>query len=993
MSIDEARARSAAEVLAAARLPSAAPGSSNHRRTSADIARFDRHDVAADEATAASANPARDEAKQSAGSDQLAPDAQALSALNEFASRLWRRPALQEGLDEVLRAVVDLMRADFGTVQLLDDTGQLLRVVAHRGFEHRLLHHFDGVSIHDESACASALRTRRRILIEDVDCDSAFEAMRPIAHQVGFESAQYTPLIGRNDEPLGVLSTQWCRPHRHDVHALGRLDLYTRHAIDFVERLRMEEGLRLRESLMTGQREALEAAINDVPLEESLGILVRSAIMCVGSEARAAFYLANDERTALHHVVGMGPEYAKAVDGFTVGPDSLACGLATYSGTPIITRDVRTEPLWQPWLWMAERFDYRACWSFPVRSPRSSFFGTLAIYWRAPRDATSRDIEFCRLIAHAASLIVSRHREMQARKEVERTLAAELTSMTRLHELSLELVLREDVEQVLHEVMLAGSRFLGADRCTAQLVERDPGSELVLRLVASAGFGWEFSDAFRTVDRTGCSTCAAALARREAVLVGDLESSEEFVQFASIARHLGIRSAMSFPLKGSDGDILGVFTAYWDRPRRPDPHQLRMLDLFLQQGARQIERRAAEAALKDADRRKDEFLATLAHELRNPLAPLRNGLHLLRSAGSDPHSVERVRTLMERQVHHMVRLVDDLMEVSRITRGKIDLRKERVDLAAVVQSAVETSTPLIESSGHRLTVVFPGEPLQLEADPVRLAQVVTNLLNNAAKYTGRGGEISLSVSRLESRAVVSIRDSGIGIPPGMISRIFDMFTQVDGADGRCNGGLGIGLTLAKHLVTLHGGSIEARSEGLQRGSEFVVSLPLAMQPESLAEAPGHSSPDDSLATLRILVVDDHRDAAESLTLLLRCLGADVRTTDNGADALRLIEDYSPAVALLDIGMPGMNGFEVARRARRERAGRDAVLIALTGWGQEGDRRRSREAGFDHHLVKPVDLAALQALLLPLATTSRENVRHDVSPLADTAREPSPPESA
>lgn len=1063
---------------------------------------------------------------------------------------------------------------------------------------------------------------------------------------------------------------------------------------------------------------------------------------------RAGFYLANADKTALHHIVGMGAEYAAAVDGFTVGPDSVACGLATHTGKPVLTSDVRKDPHWQPWLWMAEKFDYRACWSFPIHSDKESFIGTLAIYSRRPREATARDLEICSLVTHTASVVISRHKEAAERLRAERALraseqqlAAELASRTRLYELSVRLAGKEGLEAVTKEVMIAAAELLGADRCTAQLLERQPAGDQ-LRLIASSGFDDEFTDRYRFVDCHGSSTCAAALSRRETVIAEDLAACPEFSAFASVAAPLGVRAAMSIPL-GTNGDTtLGVFTAYWDRAHRPTEPEMRMLDLYVQQAARQFERRAAEhalresearfrwlfesmgegccviemvfdeqmqpvdfrfletnpafekqsglenangqlvrdlipeveqqwidryghvaltgetlrfenevaalgrtfevcafrlgppelrrvgvlfndvshrkqaesalrrnaetfaalveqsplgiytvdadfrvahasagsgpafrnvqpvigrdfaevmhaiwpesfaneaieifrrviatgepyvspgltetrkdietvesyewqvnrvmladgrygavcyyfdatriqqanqalraseerfrmvadnmaqlawtcdslghvtwynkrwleytgltfeemqgwdwskvqhpdhvdrvvatvklsaetgelwedtfplrgadgryrwflsravpirdengaiscwfgtntdvtalreaeEALKEGDRRKDEFLATLAHELRNPLAPIRNGLHILRLAGDSPTDVQE---LLERQVSHLVRLVDDLMEVSRITRGKIDLRKEQVDLAAVVQGAVETSMPLIEAARHRLDLTCPPEPITLDADPVRLTQIFSNLLNNAVKYTDEGGRIWLTVEREESTAVISVRDSGMGIPTEMLDKVFGLFTQVDRTYSRAQGGLGIGLTLVQSLVSMHGGSIEARSEGPGRGSEFVVRLPLVAGPAREPDPIEPSAPHEALPALRVLVVDDNRDAAASLAMVLKVLGADVRTAYDGEAALEVLRTYKPSVALLDLGMPCMDGFEVARRARREPHGRDVTLIALTGWGQEEDRRRSREAGFDHHLVKPVDLEALQELL-------------------------------
>ncbi len=378
-----------------------------------------------------------------------------------------------------------------------------------------------------------------------------------------------------------------------------------------------------------------------------------------------------------------------------------------------------------------------------------------------------------------------------------------------------------------------------------------------------------------------------------------------------------------------------------------------------------INRGRVEEELRQADRRKDEFLATLAHELRTPLSPIRNSLHILRLAGLESGAADRVHTMIERQVNHMVRLVDDLLEVSRITRGKIELRREPVELSTVVQSAVETSLPLIEMAHHQLTVSLPGEPILLDADPVRFTQIVANLLNNAAKYTNEGGQIWLTATRDGRFAVLSVKDNGAGIPADVLPTIFDLFTQANRTYERAQGGLGIGLTLVRSLVDLHGGSIEARSAGPGKGSEFVVSMPLADGSQERSIDRTGKRPAD-LGPRRILVVDDTRDAAESLGMLLKFLGAEVLTVNDGPSALEAIKVFRPAVVLLDIGMPIMDGNEVARRARQQPEGREATLIALSGWAQLEDRRRSKEAGFDYHLVKPVDLGVLKELLDSLA---------------------------
>jgi PAS domain S-box-containing protein len=438
----------------------------------------------------------------------------------------------------------------------------------------------------------------------------------------------------------------------------------------------------------------------------------------------------------------------------------------------------------------------------------------------------------------------------------------------------------------------------------------------------------------------------------------------------SLIRLLGLKSYVCVPLIVS-GNPFGVLTfATAESGRRYTEADLALAKDLAHQAAVAIENTQLYQALREADRRKDEFLATLAHELRNPLAPIRNSLQILKMPRVDAQTVERSRDMMERQVHHLVRLVDDLLDVSRVMRGKIELRRERVELATVVARAVETVQPLIEAQGHRFDISLPSESLPIDADPVRLAQVVGNLLTNAAKYTEPGGRIWLTAERDGDMAALRVRDNGIGIAPHMLPRIFELFVQVDHASTKAQGGLGIGLTLVKNLVEMHNGIVQAQSEGLGKGCEFVVRLPLVVQaidqnhsPEAGRQADQHAPPSGK----RLLVVDDNQDAADSLAMLLRLQGHDVRVAYSGMAALEMTKAYTPDVVFMDIGMPGMDGYEAARRIRQQPGLGNVVLAALTGWGQQEDRRRTAEVGFDHHLVKPVEPNALEKLLAGLQT--------------------------
>ncbi|WP_345816377.1 PAS domain S-box protein [Paraburkholderia sp. PREW-6R] len=410
-------------------------------------------------------------------------------------------------------------------------------------------------------------------------------------------------------------------------------------------------------------------------------------------------------------------------------------------------------------------------------------------------------------------------------------------------------------------------------------------------------------------------------------------------------RSRGVCETVVKPLANARGDIYGAVSVSRDiTERRRAEQQLKRLNF----------------ELSEADRRKDEFLATLAHELRNPLAPMRNVLEILRLKEFADPQLNWARDVFDRQLQHMTHLVDDLLEVSRITQGKLELRKQRLELARAMQSAMEAARPAVQASSHHLSVTLPREPLYLDADPTRLSQMILNLLNNAAKYTPPGGSIVLTAEREGDEAVIVVRDSGIGIPREHLNSVFEMFSQLAPALDRSQGGLGIGLALVRGLAELHGGTVAAFSGGPGTGSEFVIRLPLS---ENLA-APGDDAPADEphTAGLRVVIVDDNADAAESLAMVLGLEGYDVRTAADGVSGLALIGEFAPHAVILDIGLPLMNGYELARRIRIEHAEAGILLIAVTGWGQQQDKQTAVAAGFDHHFTKPVDPQELQRVL-------------------------------
>jgi len=454
------------------------------------------------------------------------------------------------------------------------------------------------------------------------------------------------------------------------------------------------------------------------------------------------------------------------------------------------------------------------------------------------------------------------------------------------------------------------------------------------------------------------------------------------------AGHLPVRSYLAVPVVSRSGEVIGALFFGHPQPAVFTERAERLVTGIAAQAAIAIdnarlfqaaqqeiaERRRAEArlleseeALKQADRRKDEFLATLAHELRNPLAPIRNAVEIMRLTESDPAASASARQMLERQLKQLVRLIDDLLDVSRITQGRMELRRERLDLSTALRMAVETSRPFIEIRRHTLTVDAQAGQHFVDADATRIAQVFANLLNNSAKYSPPGSSITIRLGIEDGHARVTVSDNGVGIPPTMLNRVFEMFERVDREPGMTQEGLGIGLTLVRRLVELHGGKVTVHSDGLNTGSTFTVHLPLATapvvtQPVAVPAQSKNGLTEDGALRRKILVVDDNRDSAMSLSLLLELDGHDVRRAYDGLEALEIADEFRPEITLLDIGMPRLDGYGAARELRRRQWADSLLLIALTGWGQQEDRRLAREAGFDHHMVKPVDPEALRLLI-------------------------------
>lgn len=549
-------------------------------------------------------------------------------------------------------------------------------------------------------------------------------------------------------------------------------------------------------------------------------------------------------------------------------------------------------------------------------------------------------------------------RDVTEKKAADVERAANLAALSRLQALSTKLVQSGSFEPLLHEILDAAVELSGAFKGNIRLRDGESGS---LRIVVHHGYAPAFLARF-----TGRGTrlaCERAAETTERVVVEDLAAVRGDADADDLAAldAEGIRAMQSTPLMSRGGRVLGVLSTQYPTPRSLSDREQRHLDLLARMAADFIERAQAEAALKDADRRKDEFLAMLAHELRNPLAPIINGVGLLRlSSGGNP-ALRATTDMLDRQVGQLVRLVNDLVDVSRITRGKIELVLEPLELTAVIRQALETARPVTEAKRQRVDFQPPARALHVNADFTRLMQVIGNLLSNASKFTPDGGDITIRVHEAaDGHAHIHVRDNGIGIPRDQLPGIFELFVQGDTTLERSSSGLGIGLTLVRKLVELHHGTVEARSDGPGQGSEFIVRFPLV----SAAVAPPPPAPEPDLPdeVRRVLIVDDNVDVVTSLEKILVLAGQETAVAHDGREAMEVADRFRPDIVLLDIGLPGLNGYEVCRQIRQRPWGHDATLVAVTGWGAEAYRQRSADAGFDTHLVKPVDADTVMQLL-------------------------------
>ena len=906
---------------------------------------------------------------------------EALKRLNDASSRLWRTNSLSAGLEEMLAVTIELLGAEMGNVQIFDEVSGKLRIAAQSGFNAEFLDFFREAAADDDSACGRALRSCSRVIIEDVEQDPLFASCLPIARNAGFRAVQSTPLVDRDGKPLGMISTHFRSPHRPSELDLQRLDLYVRQASDFIERFKREEDLRESEQFSRTIIESSPDCVKVLDLEGRLLMINESGRRLLGIDDAAPLlgkdwrifwpWAATSERGDILADAKTGrfcrfQEFHPTFEGTPKWWDVLVTPVRGSDGEIVrilsVSRDITDRKQAEDALRESEeRLRLAAkgakigAFDWNIRTGRNVWTPELeAMYGLAPGEFDQTQPAWQQLIHpdDRAEAVAKCEEALTTGEKVEhewrvkwpngavRWIAGRFQAFKdvngdplRLAGVNIDITDRKQAEEALRASEERFSKFM--QRLPGLAWIKDAQSRYVyVNDAAAQAFRAPPDKLYGKSDEEIFPAATAAqfrhndqcaLASPTGVLIEEELEQEDGVLHCSIVS--------KFPIRDPYGQTLIGGMA---------------IDI--------TERKRAEEALREADRHKDEFLALLAHELRNPLAPIANGVQILRrSSMGDATDRGVVIDMMERQVSQLIRLVDELLEVSRISRGKIELHNERSDTETVLRNAFETSQPRIEKNKHVATLNVAPEALPIQGDPMRLAQVFTNLINNAAKFTPPGGRITVDAFRQGQEAVVEVRDNGFGISPENLPRVFDLFTG-----SRREGGLGIGLALARNLVEMHGGKIEAQSDGLGKGSVFTVRLPLDRSPP-LERARNADSPETTDYGKRVLVIDDDHDVANSLGLLLESLGARVRVVYDGQSGVESL-GFDPDIVFIDIGMPKVDGCETARRLRASSNGRDLNLVALTGWGQAADRAKSLAAGFDVHVTKPASVETLLRLL-------------------------------
>ncbi|RYU59352.1 PAS domain S-box protein [Methylolobus aquaticus] len=924
-------------------------------------------------------------ARLSEKESQLTHSLEAMTRLHRLGQMPIWPGHLESFFTQVVETAVAITAADFGNIQLLQPESKDLRIACQIGFPNWWVEFWDTVS-RGQGVCGTALEHGERVIVEDVEQSAIFQGTPAldVQLQAGVRAVQSTPLFSRQGQPLGMFSTHYRTRRSFDPRELQLLDFLAHQAADIIERAHAEEVLRQSKDDLS--RAQLVGQIGSWRLDLGKNILTWSdenyrifgvpigTAMSYDSfleivhpedreyvEARWCAALKGEPYDIEHRIL---------VDGCVKWVKEKAflefdSGGALSSGFGI-TQDITERKLVE-----LERLRLA---SIVERSPDfigiSDLSGKPSFLNQAGRRMVGLDGDFDVSLTEIREYFVREERNFVDRV----VLPAVLSEGRWCGDLTFRHWLTDAPIPVLYEVFRIDDpqtrKPLYFATVTRDMTERKQGehalraSEQRFRAVyehAAIGIAigdpeghlLECNPAFQTL--LGYTPEELRQQTSSDLVHPDDRATDRFQ-----IRCLRAQALPSFETESryirKDGRVVWVHkfvSLLRDSAERP----IRLVILVTDITAR----RQLEETLRDADRRKDEFLATLAHELRNPLAPIRSGVSALRKTHAWSETTEALLEMMERQMIHVVRLVDDLMDVSRITLGKIELRKERTDLVGVVEEVAAAFRSSIAAEHHSLNVSLPAEPAWVDADRVRIAQVLDNLLSNAIKYMDPGGSIRMTLERQDHEALITVHDSGVGIPADALPHVFDPFTQFHQGSAKVQGGLGLGLSLVRRLVEMHGGQVAAISDGLGQGSEFSIRLPLAPAP-SEPESPANLLPARSFPR-RVMIVDDNRDVADSLAVSLKFLDIDVLVEYDGLAALNALDAFQPEVILLDLGMPGMDGCSVARCIRQRVDGSSFRLIALTGWGQEQDQRRSREAGFDHHLIKPVDLDLLETILV------------------------------
>jgi PAS domain S-box-containing protein len=956
----------------------------------------------------------------------------------------------QPNADAVANCAVQLLleelgldRCYIGVYRLAEDRGEF----THQVGNDRVPPVPDSVRLSD---FPDALRVafEGTLVIDDVGKTAGLTEMdRQNLGALGFSALVASTLRHGEGNPLWSMVAISARPRRWTPTEIKLIDEVTERTWTAIERVNVEEALRLNQQRTRIQNEAFQSAINGEPLATSLNTLTQMVNPQLGSEVRTVFYLAYPDGASLHAIEGAGdmPQtYTGPVDGFPIGEASFCSGRAIATGRPALTRDVLEDPLWQPYRQLASDHNFRSCSSYPILARDGKAIGSFALYFTQVHEATAQEFALADAVTQAAALILSRHTEALERARADEALRqSDERFRTLVQNLPDYAIFRIDPEGIITEWTEGAQRVKGytAEEVVGQSIalfytpEGLAAGELTTEMEQATQAGRAERESVRIRKGGGrfwVNEIMTAIRDEQGRLVGFTKISRDITErkkaeealfdsrqrlqivLDSIAEHAiitfdlqhrivswnpGSWQMFGYTAEEAIGQSGEIFFTPEDREAGQMEHEMRMAReqgqapderyhlrkdgsrlyvsgtmaplfdadktlLGYVKVARDLtDRRRMEQVLREADRRKDEFLAMLAHELRNPLAPIRNGLQILSlTEGANPDLAPLVE-LMSRQLTHLVRLVDDLLDVSRISQGKIELKRERLDLGTLVGGAVEAARPLYQTRGKTLDLALPTTPLLVDGDATRLAQVVTNLLTNGSRYTGENGQVRVTLESIQGEARLRVTDNGIGLEAEQLDAIFELFVQVDNSVARSQGGLGLGLTLVKQLVELHGGRVDVRSAGLGQGSEFSVYLPL-LSADKLQPAINQVTPQPTLQP-PLLVIDDNADAALTLAMLLKLKGYQVHTRSSGRAGLEAAEQVRPAAILLDIGMPDLDGYETCRLLRQQPWGKSVPVIALTGYGQAEDLRRTHEAGFNAHLVKPVDLVALTQLLTQL----------------------------